>query len=39
MSCRIGVPELSQALENVAKGRTKLADTVVNKQMLRLAQL
>ena len=39
MSCRIGVPELSQALENVSKGRTKLADTVVNKQMLRLAQV
>ena len=39
MSCRIGIPELSQALENVSKGRTKLADTVVNKQMLRLAQV
>ena len=34
MSCRIGIPELSHALENVSKGRTKLVDTVVKKQML-----
>ena len=39
MSFCIGVPELSEALENVAKGRTKLSETVLTKQMLRLAQI
>ena len=39
MSSHIGIPELSEALENVAKGRNKLSETVVTKQMLRLAQV
>ena len=39
MSSLIGIPQVSEALENVAKGRTKLSETVVTKQMLRLAQV
>ena len=39
MSSCIGIPQLSEAFKNVAKGRIKLSETVVTKQMLRLAQV
>ena len=38
MSSRIGVPQLSEALDIVERRKIKLSETVVTKQMLRLAQ-
>ena len=38
MSSHIGVPQLSEALDNVARGKINLSETVVTKQMLRLSQ-
>ena len=38
MSSHIGVPQLSEALDIVERRKIKLSETVVTKQMLRLAQ-